>query len=198
VGYQKRKLSSSGIFVGLFIDINIGVDKMYQVGDYIIFGNKGICKIENIGALDMADMPKSKVFYTLIPCFTKESKIFTPVDNDKVIMRQIISKEEAFELINDIRNIDSLWVTDEKRRETEYKEVLKKCDCRELVRIIKTIYMRMQSRIVEGKKVTSLDTKYFKIAEDNLYGELSITLSMDVNAVKEFVISRVDQSNINK
>ena len=94
-------------------------------------------------------------------------------------------------LIDDIKNIDSLWVADEKRRESEYKEAMKRCDCRELVKIIKTIYFRKQSRLKDGKKLTTIDTKYFKLAEENFYGELAISLNMDVKAVKEFVRTRV-------
>ena len=61
-----------------------------------------------------------------------------------------------------IATIDSLWIQDEKRRELEYKEAVKKSDCREFVKIIKAIYLRMQSRMAEGKKVTSGDEKYCK------------------------------------
>ncbi|GLC82693.1 CarD family transcriptional regulator [Lacrimispora brassicae] len=165
---------------------------MYQVGDYIVFGSKGICRVGSVGTLDMAGISKNKIYYTLYPYFKKGGKVYTPVDNDKVIMRPVITKEEALALIDDIKNIDSLWGADEKRREFEYKEALKKCDCRELARIIKTIYLRKQSRLMDGKKLTSVDTKYFQLAEDNFYAELAVSLNMEVEAVKEFVISRVE------
>ena len=37
----------------------------------------------------------------------------------------------------------------------------------------------MQCRISEGKKITNSDRKYFKMAEDSLYGELAIVLDME-------------------
>lgn len=168
---------------------------MFQVGDFMIYGNKGVCKVENVGILDSADMPKDTVYYTLFPYFLKGSKIYSPVDNDKVNMRPIITKEDAMKLIDDIKSINSLWVSDEKNREFAYKEAVKKSDCRELIRIIKTIYIRKQSRLIDGKKVSSLDTKYYKLAEENFYGELSVSLGMGIDAVREIVLTRLKQSS---
>ena len=166
---------------------------MYIVGDYIVYGNKGVCKVVNIGVMNSIGLPKDKLYYTLEPIYTSGSKIFTPVDNEKVKMRPVMNKEEALCLIQDIENIEALWVHDEKRREIEYKEAVNKCESRELVRIIKAIYLRKQSRLAEGKRVTSGDEKYFKIAEDDLYGELAIPLQMEKSQVKDFVIEKVKQ-----
>ncbi|PHV69327.1 CarD family transcriptional regulator [Sporanaerobium hydrogeniformans] len=166
---------------------------MFQAGEYIIYGSSGVCRIEVIGRLDAAGMPNDRDYYTLRPCYMQGSTVFTPIDNQKIIMRPIMSKEEALKLIDEMKEIECLWITDEKRREIEYKEALRKCDGRELVKIIKTIYMRKQSRLAAGKKVTASDEKYFNLAEEQLYGEIAISLAMDKEAVKEFVIRRVKQ-----
>ena len=83
---------------------------------------------------------------------------------------------------------------DEKQRESQYKETLRKCDCRELLRIIKTIYQRMQARIAEGKKVTSSDERYFQLAEDRLYGEFAIALGIERDQVKDFIAGKTGQA----
>lgn len=166
---------------------------MFEKGDVIIYGNDGVCTVEKIGPLDSKLTTKGRIYYTLQPVYRKESRIFTPADNEKVCMRSVISKKEAMELIDDIVNIEFLWITDEKGREYEYKEAIRKCDCRELVRIIKTIYSRKQSRIAEGKKVTAVDDKYFHLAENSLYGELAIPLKMTREEVKKYVEERVAQ-----
>lgn len=167
---------------------------MYQIGDLIIFGNKGVCRVESVGFLEEAD--NNKLYYTLVPYLSNSGKIYTPVDNDKVIMRPLLTKEEAFNLIDDINNIETLWVPNEKGRENEYKEAIKKCDCRELIKIIKTIYLRKQARLTNGKKVLAIDNKYYKIAEDNLYGELSIALNISMDEVKELILNKIKKKNI--
>lgn len=162
---------------------------MFEIGDYIIYSSNGVCRVENIGP--MSGVSNNKMFYTLIPVYAKGIKVFTPTDNEKVIMRRILSKEEAMALIDDINNIETLWVADDKKREVIYKESFRKCDSMEWVKIIKTLYLRKRSRIAEGKNVTSGDIKYLQMAEDNLYGELAIPLEMNKDKVEEFIISRV-------
>ena len=166
---------------------------MFQKDDYVIYGNNGVCTVKDIGPLDIPGVPKERIYYTLIPYYAKDSQIFTPVDSNKVVMRTLICEEEIMQLINEISSIELLWITDEKQRETQYKEALRTCDCRELVRIIKTIYQRNQARIAEGKKMTASDEKYFHLAEESLYGEFAITLGMERDQVRDFIFKKVEQ-----
>ena len=72
------------------------------------------------------------------------------------------------------------------------KELAKACDCRSWVTIIKTIYIRRQERMAQGKKVTSTDERYFKLAEDSLYSELGFAMNMDKEDVSDFIKERID------
>ncbi|MBQ8663524.1 MAG: CarD family transcriptional regulator, partial [Eubacterium sp.] len=164
---------------------------MYQIGEYIVYGSTGVCEVEKIGSLDIPGMSPDRIYYTLRPCYEKKSTIFTPVDNTKVIMRYVISKEEALELIDGILELGTLTITDEKKREAEYKECFMKCDCRELVKMMNTIHERRQQRLAQGKKVTAKDERYFHMAEENLFGELAIALGIEKNQVKDFIKERV-------
>lgn len=165
---------------------------MFEIGEFVVHGSNGVCVVEDIGTLDVPGLPADRMYYTLRPHQGRGGKIFTPVENRKVIMRKIINKEEALKLIDDMVNIDSLWVLDEKKREQAYKEAFQKCDCREMVKIIKTIYTHTEERLAEGKKVSNCDERYFKMAEDRFYGELAIPLEMEADEVKEFVTERVE------
>lgn len=165
---------------------------MFQKNDYVIYGNSGVCRIKDIGPLDIPGVPKERNYYTLVPYYGKDSQIFTPVDSTKVVMRSLIHKDTLMQLLEEIPDLEPLWITNEKQRETQYKESLRKCDCRELIRIIKTIYQRMQSRIAEGKKITSSDEKYFQLAEDRLYGEFAIILGIERDQVRDFIAEKVE------
>ena len=165
---------------------------MFEVGDYIIYGNNGVCKITNVGPMDMPGVPKSKLYYTMTPCYIRDSSIFTPVDNDRVVMRKVMSRQEAEKFLETAEDIDKLDIKEEKQREQEYKAAILTCDPTVLVGIIKTIQDRMQDRIAEGKKVTASDTKYIHIAEDSLYGELAISFDMEKDDVKAYVKDRID------
>lgn len=164
---------------------------MFKTGDFIIYGNNGVCKVEEVGKLDSALAQNDRLYYTLSPYYAKGSTIFTPVDNKKVIMRPVISRKDAMELIDGMEEIETLFIGEEKSREQEYRGAFQTCECKELVKIIKTIYLRKQSRTASGKKVTMGDEKYFHMAEDNLYGELAVSLGMTKDEVREFIVSRV-------
>lgn len=165
---------------------------MFKVGDYIIYGSNGVCKVEEVGTLEVSGVPKDKIYYTLNPVYSKGSKIFTPIDNDKVVMRPIITESEAKEIIDGIKEIEELLIDETSKRENVYKESMKKCDCLEWIRIIKTLYTRKRIRLSEGKKVATGDEKYLRQAEDYLYGELAISLHIDRDKVENYVISRVE------
>ena len=166
---------------------------MFQKDDYVIYGNNGVCTVRDVGPLDIPGVPKERIYYTLVPYYNKDSQIFTPVDSHKVVMRTLICEEEIMQLIREISSIELLWIQDEKQRESRYKEALRSCDCRELIRIIKTIYQRKQHRIAAGKKMTASDEKYFHLAEESLYGEFAVSLGIDRDQVRDFITGKIGQ-----
>lgn len=160
---------------------------MFQVGELIVFGNNGVCRVEKIGAPDLIGVPAGVDYYTLAPYYKSNSRVFTPCNNDKIVMRPILTKDEALMLIKEISSIGLITVLDERKREDAYKEVMKSCDCRKFVSIIKTIHLRKQERLQEGRKITSSDEKYCQMAEDKLYEELAIALEIDKKEVKDYI-----------
>lgn len=160
---------------------------MYELGDYIVYGNNGVCQVIEIGALGIQGIDKEKEYYTLQPVYEKGSILYTPVDNDKVVMRRVASEEAARDLIDDIPNIPMFKVENDKLREEKFKESMKKYDCREWVRMIKTLTYRKKERLSQGRKTTSSDDRYMRIAEECLYGELSIALGIPKDKVESFI-----------
>ncbi len=168
---------------------------MFHVGDYIIYGSNGVCKVDKVGPMDFDGVSRDRMYYTLIPVYSKGSKVFTPIDNHKVVMRPILTTEEANALIDNIQSIDVMWESDDRKREEAFKEALRSCDCREWIKIVKTLYLRRKKRIEAGKKVTASDGKYLYLAEDSLYGELAVALNMKKEKVEEFIVERVKRLN---
>lgn len=167
---------------------------MFSIGDYVVYGHKGVCQVEAVGSIDKSD----KLYYTLEPVYSENSKVFTPVENKKVPIRPVISQDTATELLNQVEDIEALWVPDERRREDCYKEAIRSCDCKEWFKIIRTLYKRQQERLEQGKKVTAKDEKYLRIAEDYLYGELALVFHLDKNEVPDYIQNVVEQNNASK
>ena len=166
---------------------------MFDVGEFVVFGSDGVCRVESVGALDMDGISKEKLFYTLIPLGKSgNGKIFAPVDGKKVIIRRVVNREEANKLIDEIKEIGKLEIQDEKKREERYKEVIHNCDLREVIQLIKEIHARREMRDAIGKKLTAMDERYFMIAENCLYSELSLPLEMEKSEIKEYITSKCE------
>ena len=62
-----------------------------------------------------------------------------------------------------------------------------------LIKIIKTTYLRNKERIDNNKKTTDKDTYYFNLAEKYLYEEFGIVLNKTFDEVKEYIINKVEE-----
>ncbi len=160
---------------------------MFEKDQLIMCGGHGVCRVVSITDNPVDRRDKVRKYYVLEPLFEKASTIYTPVDNDKVIMRRVMTKEEAEELTKRVTEIDTVWIQEEKNREQMYKEAIRTYDCRSLVQVIKTLYMRKQNRIQEGKKVLSSDEQYLRKAEELLYSEMSVALSIPREEVETYI-----------
>lgn len=166
---------------------------MFKKGELIMCGGHGVCRVVNITGNPVDRFDKIRKYYVLEPVFEKASTIYTPVDNDKVVMRKILTKEEAEELIERISEIDTVWIQEEKSREQMYKEAIRTYDCQSLVQIIKTLYLRKQSRLKEGKKVLSSDEQYLRKAEELFYSEMSLALSVPKQEMESYIKKAVSR-----
>lgn len=165
---------------------------MFQVGDYIIYGSNGVCKVEEIGPIKIGGVLSKREYYFLLPIYIKGTMVYTPVDSDKTVMRPVISKEAAHELISQIDQIEPIKELEDREREFVYRKLMKTYDCKELIKIIKTISIRKKFREEEGKKLIAADEKYLNLAKDCIAGELSIPLQMKREEVEEFILQKID------
>lgn len=163
----------------------------FKVNDLIMYGGSGVCTVEGIGVPDILGIDNTKQYYFLKPLYTKDSTIFSPVDNGRVVMRRLITKAEAQELIAKMPDIEILWDDNEKIREEKYLEALHTYNCYEWVRIIKTLYLRMEERVHQKKAVGEKDQRLLRMAEDLLFGELAIPLGIPKDQVGAYINGQV-------
>ena len=167
---------------------------MFQVGERIIYGSRGVCEIADVTCIKREGIPEDRVYYVLKPLWNKDSTILTPIDNDRIIMRSLISRDEAEDLINEMPRIEELDVPEEKQREQIYKDCMHKGDCREYIRMIKTLYHRKMVRVAAGKKITATDERYLKQAEEALYSEFSVLFSIPREEMPKYIDEKLGNS----
>ncbi len=165
---------------------------MFEKGEYVVYGSKGVCQIQDISNIDIPGADRNRLYYIMRPIQNNRGVVYLPTDSNRAVIRRVMSPEEANQLIREIPQIELLKVPDEKRREARYKEALLTCSVREWVSIIKALYARKTERLAAGKKITALDERYLKAAEQELYGELSIALGVPKEEVESCLHDRLE------
>lgn len=165
---------------------------MFDTGTYIICGQHGVCRVESIGPLKLTEASGGRDYYTLSLVYSKGGVVYVPADSNKIVMRPVLTKEEARQLIGEIKEMDMLRIASERQREDTFKKALRTCDVRDWVRVIKTIYVRKKQRLEQGKKVTASDERCLHAAEDNLYGELAVSLGVKKREVEDYIAGILD------
>lgn len=77
-----------------------GESKMYQVGELIVYGGTGVCRVEAVETPQQRGPEAGRQYYLLKPLY-QDGTIRIPVDS-KVFMRPVISRQETEALIDAI------------------------------------------------------------------------------------------------
>ena len=158
---------------------------MFKVDDYIMYGITGVCKVIDITNEKFINGEK-RDYYVLSPIHNNNTIIKIPLDNNKIPMRKIISKGDVTSLINDMPNMDTLWIDDEKKRNNQFKMMLKSGKCEDL---IKLIFNKRYAKST-SKKLNKADTEIIKEAERLLHEEFAIILNISPKEVNSYISSK--------
>ena len=150
---------------------------MRNIGDKIIYKNE-VCTIEEI----LPNFLNNTDYYRLTPLRDKNLLMSVPANSKSI--KNVLSKEEAEELINRIPEVDAI-TDDPKNIENHFKELFKSDNNLDLIRIIKTTYNKPNE--------ISIDNKYFSKAENLLYNSLSIALNIPFEECKKNILQKMEE-----
>ena len=165
---------------------------MYQVGDWIFYGNIGACQVMELSERRIPGMDKAVLYYTLLP-LNGSCSISTPVLNGKVFMRPLISKEQADALIDTFPDIDAEAYHNPVLRQLSdhYETALNSHDCLSLIKMTMSIHAKKEAAASQKKKLGAVDEKFMKKAEDLLFGELAVALGIKKEEVPVYIGTRL-------
>lgn len=167
---------------------------MFELGDKVVYGGVGICSVEAIG-LPQKPLPGSdaqRLYYTLRPLHDS-GVVYTPVDG-KVFMRPVMSRQQACELIDSLPQVTALETTarDYRQQAEQYRAALKSHSTGELLRLLKTLWIRQCHCRASGKAMGKVDKQFQQTAEKFLYEELSCALDIPTEEVRTFIRQRLE------
>ena len=135
--------------------------------------------------LNLEGVPKDREYYVMQAVKKPDGAVYAPVEAGKTNMRSVMTQEQAESFLHAAEGIHALSCKTPKQREENCREGIKSCSPDALLQVIKTVMERREERARQGKKLTLLDLHFIEQAEDILYEELAISLSISRVEVEE-------------
>lgn len=167
---------------------------MFEKNQLVVYGGTGVCRVRDITTPNISIAQRGQLYYVLEPLY-QAGTIYTPVDSDKVSMREVISKEEAEHLIDLIPGMRAQAFTSSSVQQLaeHYGQSLQAHDCESLIELVMSIYAKKRSAESQKRRFGQVDASFMKRAEDLLYGEFSVALGIPKDTVGDYIAARVEK-----
>lgn len=162
---------------------------MYKINDVVMY-KRDVCRIKDIKTNSL----NGNEYYVMVPLTDESLIIDTPVENRLGYIKDLVSLDEVNALISEIPNLEPFENLDDKNIEMYYKNAIYNGTHRDLIRVIKSSYIRNENRVKNNKKISEKDDKYFKLAEKYLYTEFGSVLNMSFDEVKDYILKEVQKN----
>lgn len=165
---------------------------MFEIGQIVVTKNSGVCQIVSEEEINFG--AGNRKYFILKPYFItddKGTKIFIPYDNANDSIRQLLSKNDVLELIDSIPTMERSWITDPKSRRLKFEEVHKSGNLRNIIQVVKSLYIQNEELKESKKTLSMLDKEFFVKLQNDIYQEFAIVLNMELSEVAKYIIARI-------
>lgn len=168
------------------------VNDVPGVGEYVVYGPNGVCRVDRVETKRFSGSEKH--YLILVPESSPTSIIYIPRDSEALLakMRPVMTKKEIDELLVSARDCEIVWDDDRKARIEDYKRILSQGIRRDLLLMIRCIYLRGALLAENGKKLPSQDESMMKSAIKLVRDEFAFTLGIPADDVDEYIRSSLE------
>jgi CarD family transcriptional regulator len=165
---------------------------VFETGEYVVYGNLGVCKVQDLVTRRFEGLEAEHLYYVLEPVY-QGGVLYVPADNPKIYMRRVISADEANRLIDALPAVQGEEFHSRSAQElsAHYAQALQTHKCEDLVELTKSIYHKKEKMARQGKKFGRVDEHYMRQAEDTLFGELAVALGIPREGVQGYINQRL-------
>lgn len=166
---------------------------MFQVGELVVYGSTGVCRVEGVSRMDQPGGDRGKRYYVLKPLW-QDGVIYAPVDSEKVPMRPVISREEAEALIDRMPAIPAAACRGgtPQALAQQYQSAVRDGGHQALIEMMKAIRHKRGMAESKNRRLGLVDERYMKQAERLLYGELATALEIPYDEVEDYIAARLE------
>lgn len=163
---------------------------MYKKGDVIVYGKSGVCIVDDICEVEFGI---EGLCYKLRPYDDQQNAIYVSVDNDKIMMRDVISAEKARDIINQMGECPAIFPKNDKERAELVKETLNSEDMSKWMQLLKGLYIEREKRLRMRKSLKYKDEKVFNFLENFIMGELSVALDIPKYKIYDMIAEKIKE-----
>lgn len=168
---------------------------MFQKDNLVVYGRTGVCRVMDITTPDFCRAKsegKKKLYYVLNPLY-QDGTIYAPVDNPKVLIRPILTAEEARRLVDMIPTIraQAYYGGSTQDLRDHYQTLMQTSDCADLMELVMSIYAKKVYVEQTKRKFGAVDEHFMKQAEQLLNGELAAALDVPMDEVSDYIAAKV-------
>lgn len=156
---------------------------MYKINEYVIY-KREVCVVKDLKKINNQD------YYTLENKEDTSLKISIPVSQETQLLRHLATFDEISNTLDHINDIPTLNIN-ERNLEEQYKLLLQGTTIENLIKIIKTAYIRNEIRKNNHKHLSDTDTSYQELAEQFLFNEIAYAMNISYDAAKELVFNKL-------
>lgn len=166
---------------------------MYQVNDMVMYGHSDVCKITDVCKKQFSGI-EEKNYYIMSPAFENNSTIYLPTENAEIKLRNLISEDEIHLIINNIPDLPTIWIDDDKQRQEAYRNMLRTGDHRTLISLIITLYHKREEKKLQCKKFRATDEKFLSEAEKLINHEFAVVLGITPEEIPEYIRTSLEKT----
>lgn len=155
----------------------------YKLDDFVVHG-RDIGKVVDIFEQD------GEKYYKIQSLYDTTLSVRTPVAKQNEYIRPVINKQRAEELIDMIVSIEPIEI-ETRTAEATYSHLIKSGNHVDIIRLIKTSYLRCEEKTRKGMPKHEKDKTYLRLAERLLYSEFAIALGKTYEETKQYIIDRI-------
>ena len=165
---------------------------MYQIGDNVLYGIHGVCRIVDT---EERVLDRKKVSYLVLqPLEQNGARFLVPSQNPAAMakLRPVMTKEELDALLHSPDVCRDGWIEDENQRKQHYRALITSGDRTSLLCMVRTLHRHRLSQKAMGRKFHLCDENFLRDAQKLLESEFSLILGIEPELVADYVLKQLE------
>ncbi len=166
---------------------------MFRKNERVFYLGVGVCIIEEIESKTVVG--NTRDYYRLRSVDeTDRTLLFLPVDTAEKKLRPLLDSSRVDRLLEEADSAPLSWIENDRERQQYFRQILKKGDQLELLRLIIALHRKREEKEQAGKRLWAVEEGILKEGEHQLHQELSYTLKIAQDEVAPYILKKISSN----